>query len=140
MSCSELSPTAENQSENLLIDGLEHYIIFIQVPTHYSRDKGLRGAKQREDTIMIQRRGHDRLIIMIIYRYYYHRRYHHRVSCYIMGLYIFGGKPIIIYINQKSIILFVTTWHKKIMVTMYFENELLVYPNPIQVKLESTRP
>jgi len=48
-----------------------------------------------------------------------------------MGLYIFGGKPIIIYINQKSIILFVTTWHKKIMVTMYFENELLVYPNPI---------
>lgn len=24
---------------------------------------------------MMQRRGHDRLIIMIIYRYYYHRRY-----------------------------------------------------------------
>lgn len=116
MSCSKLSPTAQNQSEYLLIVGLEHYIIFIQVPTHYARDKGPSGEKQREDTIMIQRRGHDRLIIMIIYRYYYRRRYHHRFSCYIMGLYISEEKQIIIYINQKSIILFVTAWHKKITV------------------------
>lgn len=27
---------------------------------------------------MIRRRGHDRLIIVIIYRYYHRRRYRHR--------------------------------------------------------------
>jgi hypothetical protein len=65
---------------------------------------------------MIQRRGHDRLIIMIIYRYYYRRRYHHRFSSYNGCVYITGGKPIIIYINQKSIILYKTALHEKIMV------------------------